>query len=374
MVVNIEFALVENRLVHISKRLSKDKQYYCPSCSESVIPRKGTINTHHFAHKQNSTCSATEETMLHFFAKHYLASANGEDIYIQFPIELFNTIRGTMNSLPMSDDVEYIPIKLNHILEFFNVDIANGSVERPIGNFVADVLFNDLYEELYDLVIEVYVTHAVEEQKRQYFIKQDVPYIEVKPTTHNEKIHFLVTDFFLPGFIEMYENEAKEKLVSFAYNELREEMLQKARLELKNYEQIEIQKDLALQELMQEIEKVNLRNYINSSLYKDMISIPASAFRNMDYAEKVNNVQMKGKSLHCNNHYVNFETRILHSLISNFMAEGIQIEALIQKDQLRNNKQIVTGFNFMIPSTQVTGRVMKDILKELISQLESKPF
>lgn len=68
MAVNIEFALVQDRLIHISERLSKVRQYQCPSCLEIVIPRKGLTNAHHFSHKSDSSCSANEETMLHFFA------------------------------------------------------------------------------------------------------------------------------------------------------------------------------------------------------------------------------------------------------------------------------------------------------------------
>ena len=41
--------------IHISDALEGDK-YYCPVCDEEVIKRKGSINAHHFAHKNNSQC------------------------------------------------------------------------------------------------------------------------------------------------------------------------------------------------------------------------------------------------------------------------------------------------------------------------------
>ncbi|MBS4203642.1 competence protein CoiA family protein [Lederbergia citrea] len=99
MAVNITFALLQGQLVHISERISKDKKYYCPSCMESVIAKKGNINAHHFAHNANSSCLTNEETMLHYFSKHYLASAKDENIALQFPVSFFNTINGIATAI-----------------------------------------------------------------------------------------------------------------------------------------------------------------------------------------------------------------------------------------------------------------------------------
>jgi len=369
LAVNIQFALSQGKLIHISERLSRENKYTCPSCMEAVIARKGNINTHHFAHKPNSSCSANEETMLHYFAKHYLASNKDENIAFQFPTSFFHTIKGISTAVSITAEIKYVPIRLNHILDYFSTDIEEGKVERPIGNFVADVLFTGSYEDSSEFVIEIFVTHSMEDQKRNYFVEENIPYIEVSPSINNEVISFFVTDMFLPDFIENYEKEIKDNLLHFAYREFREELMLNAKKELYNYDQALIQKELALLELKEDLDNINFRDYIDRNLYKKMISIPASSSNNFDSLDRVRDIRMKKRYLFCNNLFVNYESRILHSLLYNFMDEGIEIEALIEKNQT-NNKNAVTGFNFTIPSTKVTGTVMKDILKDMITKLE----
>ena len=67
--------------IHISDALEGDK-YYCPVCDEEVIKRKGTINAHHFAHKNNSQCLEKD-------GWHYDMSDWHYDWQNQFPVEMF---------------------------------------------------------------------------------------------------------------------------------------------------------------------------------------------------------------------------------------------------------------------------------------------
>ena len=46
----------DGKRVHIDQTHVKEK-YFCPSCGEELIMRKGEIRAHHFAHKPNSVCS-----------------------------------------------------------------------------------------------------------------------------------------------------------------------------------------------------------------------------------------------------------------------------------------------------------------------------
>ena len=46
---------------------AKGRQYFCPCCSDEVIPRLGDIRVHHFAHHPGGSC--TEETVTHKTAK-----------------------------------------------------------------------------------------------------------------------------------------------------------------------------------------------------------------------------------------------------------------------------------------------------------------
>jgi len=47
----------------------KGKDYYCPSCGESVILRKGKIKIHHFAHRSGLEGICSYESIIHKTAK-----------------------------------------------------------------------------------------------------------------------------------------------------------------------------------------------------------------------------------------------------------------------------------------------------------------
>ncbi|SHF89037.1 Competence protein CoiA-like family protein [Caldanaerobius fijiensis DSM 17918] len=63
----IPYAIDKEYKLYKAEEAKKDKYYFCPSCGEQVILRKGTIRTAHFAHKPDSTCS--KETVIHKTAK-----------------------------------------------------------------------------------------------------------------------------------------------------------------------------------------------------------------------------------------------------------------------------------------------------------------
>ena len=46
----------------------------CLDCGEPLLARKGKKNAWHFAHEDHSQCSASGESILHFVAKHRLAT------------------------------------------------------------------------------------------------------------------------------------------------------------------------------------------------------------------------------------------------------------------------------------------------------------
>jgi len=68
MAVNITYPFCDVHPVHISERISKTKIYCCPYCGEAMVARKGAVNAHHFSHKSDSSCDASEETILHLLA------------------------------------------------------------------------------------------------------------------------------------------------------------------------------------------------------------------------------------------------------------------------------------------------------------------
>lgn len=66
-VVNLDFALNEDKKIIYIKDAPKKQVYGCPSCGGEVIPVKGEIMAWHFRHKAESSC--TNESVLHATAK-----------------------------------------------------------------------------------------------------------------------------------------------------------------------------------------------------------------------------------------------------------------------------------------------------------------
>lgn len=53
--------------------------------------------------------------------------------------------------------------------------------EQWVGDSIADVVVKGEYDDSQPFVIEVYVTHANEDEKVQYFDEEDIPFLEVVP-------------------------------------------------------------------------------------------------------------------------------------------------------------------------------------------------
>lgn len=366
MTVKLNFAFSEHKYFYIDDRLPKDKLYTCPFCGEKVIPKKGKINEHHFAHKPNSSCTATEETILHFNAKHYLLLNRDRDIKINFPSTFFTKLTDFLKNL----DIEEIPVKLKKILESYYLEFEDGKVERKIGNFIADVLFISP-EDNFPLVIEILVTHPMEEEKRTYFKSYDIPYLELKPVSTSKGFQYYVNDYYLHDFIDEYQGNAFHVSINSTFNAKKEQLISIAKQELIDSDQLKLHKETALDEIFRKADSLNFREYINGKIFKDMKSIPVTAHGRAESAERLSSIHYSGKSLKANGYYVNREKAILFNLINSFRSEGIEIEVFKESDYF-SKRSYVTGFNFLIPSETFTKEVLTNIIKSMIKQLRDE--
>ena len=109
--------------IHISESIDGDK-YYCPVCNEEVIKRKGTINAHHYAHKNNSQCLEKD-------GWHYDMSDWHYDWQNQFPVENQEVVFKSDNKIHRADvfindtvlEFQHSPIteeEFNDRNEFYN--------------------------------------------------------------------------------------------------------------------------------------------------------------------------------------------------------------------------------------------------------------
>lgn len=131
----------------------------CPICGESLIARKGNGGkAPHFAHKQDSPCSHPEyikQTNIHAMAEQIFL----EEKEIELP--------------SLSSQAG------NYIAYFFKGgkwQIEEVELEKKISDFIPDII---LKKGNIILLVEIYVTHAVDENKKNKIIEANLPVIEI---------------------------------------------------------------------------------------------------------------------------------------------------------------------------------------------------
>lgn len=192
--IRIPFALDKyGQLIGINDA-EKGRKYFCPSCRDVVIVRKGEIKVHHFAHKMNNLCG--QETAVHKIAKMLIQKRFSQWKAGQTTAPIMNRacqICGKKTAQTFPDKVER---------EDLEVGLSNGSI--------ADVALIGTGKPI--AVIEIRVTHAVDEEKA---ITLPVPFIEVdgyKVLEQQDCLEPIVDTFFpfscsackkrLPQFID----------------------------------------------------------------------------------------------------------------------------------------------------------------------------
>lgn len=151
-------ALQNDKLVYIEEVESGIKcNCYCHACGEPLIARKGNIKKHHFAHKSGTECHYGCQTSLHLMAKDILSKIKK----IKLP------------ALGILFDGAH---KEKKVLPSKNIDIDYVELECKIGSIIPDVV---VYVDGRPLCIEIFVTHEIDEEKRNKIFEQNLPVIEV---------------------------------------------------------------------------------------------------------------------------------------------------------------------------------------------------
>ena len=189
----------------------------CPICGERLIARKGHGGkTPHFAHQQDSPCTHPE------YIKQSNIHAMAEQIFLdEKEIELPSL------SKPAG----------NYIAHFFSGgkwQIEEVELEKKISDFIPDIILknNDAI-----LLVEIYVTHAVDEDKKKKIIEANLPVIEidlsefVHDNMDKEDLRLLLREttrtkwIHLPAavpLIQNFNNTKKTLPVSGAQQEIKE--------------------------------------------------------------------------------------------------------------------------------------------------------
>jgi len=158
--LQIPLALDDEKRLCDPETAEKGKNYYCPSCENSVILKRGDFKIPHFAHKNTDACN--QETILHKTAKQLIVEVISEwkSGKIDAPIlkRECKTCRRPIDDQSLPDKVEYaVPeYRTSH---GFVVDIALMVANEPAA------------------AIEIRVTHAVDENKADSL---PIPFIELE--------------------------------------------------------------------------------------------------------------------------------------------------------------------------------------------------
>ncbi|ALS23173.1 competence protein CoiA family protein [Paenibacillus naphthalenovorans] len=394
MSVKLEFALLGNELIHISERMSKSTVYLCPLCTNEVLPRKGSIRKHHFYHRPGTNCSASEETILHFNAKHYLKHCINnridlDNVLFNIPAEMLDD---SLKKIVSILGINHFPLSLKKIVDHYY--LKNAAVEQKVNNFIVDVLI-DCYENRivfpngkeydedygYDVekvnvgkfIFEVKVTHEIGEKKEEELLKTVIPFIEAIPEQTEKGFNFWVSSFSLKSLIQVINSE----LINLLSNHFEKELCEVGKKMYEEVKEVELGKR-AIKKMISEVDKINFREHISKELFKKINTFKVQAYK----SEVVNTTPLLSIKYKTSREGKNFIS--INDFLSWYGAENILFDLVKKLHSLEYNvnlliggyqdtrKDRVVGFEFQLPDKYLYGEQMKNIVRSGLQELLDK--
>jgi hypothetical protein len=149
----------------------------CPSCGAILSAHQGRKKAHHFKHNNSAVCNSSEETALHLKAKEI--------------IEKYKKITIPRLDAKLKDIV--IPVVAERIINFDSV-----LAEKREGEIVPDII--GFYKGR-KILIEIFVTHRVDVEKKKYIRERDISCIEIDLSNFYNKSENLDEDFLVKNII-----------------------------------------------------------------------------------------------------------------------------------------------------------------------------
>lgn len=293
-----------------------------------------------------------------------------EDIKLKIDLSYFK--RKYKEFLRAINIVSY-EISLLDILKFYKKRFAE--VEQWIGDSIADVVVRGEYHDPSPFVIEVYVTHANEEEKVQYFDEEDIPFLEVIPIRKNSEFMFEISDASISEYIDHISSKISTTAADISYNIFKDELIDIAKEDLTDEILLQYKKQ-AIHEVEDAIKTLNYRYYINGNTYKKMNSVEAKSYMSKEFSREEllnisykNSSQSKDKYLMVNDRYfLSNEQNLLYSLIYEIQ-EHYQVEAIIGGWEHTKRKKVI-GFNILMPNNKIVVEEMNRILNDMLSKIK----
>lgn len=171
--IRLAFGLKDGKIVHIDELTEKERGLscgcVCPSCAAPLQAKLGLKNRHHFSHtSQNCSSDIAIQTALHILAKEIIAQKR-EMLFPAISLEYKNSSYYSYKYI--KDVPKCIKLKSERYIKCDNVFL-----EKKISSIVPDVIF--VVGEN-SCIIEIAVTHFVDENKRQKIKDMGLPAIEI---------------------------------------------------------------------------------------------------------------------------------------------------------------------------------------------------
>lgn len=136
----------------------------CVECGAALIAKKGPKRAAHFSHFGESTCDGGVETVIHRLAK---------EIFQQIREMELPAYEFSRSSYVNLERVRYSGV----VREARRVAFNKVDTERPLSGLIPDIV---IWNGKYPLIVEIAVTHRVDEEKRERIKALNTPAIEIR--------------------------------------------------------------------------------------------------------------------------------------------------------------------------------------------------
>ena len=168
------YGLRDGKIVYVEE-LDKEKEYglrcncKCPCCGEPLVARiKGTKREKHFAHYSGSDCVGGYESAIHILAKEILE--DGTSIKLPPVISDYANV----GYIVINGEIKFKSVLSDGLL--FTPEAGKTKVEEQLGEIRPDVLIE---KDGRKLIVEILVTHAVDEKKKHIIQDLGISCIEI---------------------------------------------------------------------------------------------------------------------------------------------------------------------------------------------------
>lgn len=160
------FGIRDGTIVHISELRPADRGLKCrctrPSCGDQLQAKLGNVRIHHFSHSPGRECAGNRESALHALSKEIFAK---NDWFMMPEARVWHG----------SDSVQ--------VASACYVRYVDVQAECSVGGIRADIALGRTDASKLPFLIEVAVTHFVDEEKHAKLRELDYPCIEIDLST-----------------------------------------------------------------------------------------------------------------------------------------------------------------------------------------------